>query len=96
MVIANLDLLILLDAAPFNAADGDTADEFIVVDGGNQHLEGCVQVHFRGGDVVQDRLKQGLQVGARHVRVFGCDASAGRTEQDGRIQLFFIGIQIQQ
>ena len=52
MVIANLDLLILLDAAPFNAADGDTADEFIVVDGGNQHLEGCVQVHFRGGDVV--------------------------------------------
>ena len=30
MVIANLDLLILLDAAPFNAADGDTADDFMI------------------------------------------------------------------
>ncbi len=51
-----------------DAADAHAADELVVVDGGDQHLKGA-SGRPSGGDVAQDGVKQGLQVGARHVRV---------------------------
>ena len=89
-------MMLPLDAAPFDATDGDTTHKFIVVDGGYQHLEGCVQIDFGSGDVVQDGLEQRLQVGAHDIGVLGGHTGAGGTEQDGRIQLFLVGVQIQQ
>ena len=94
VVIADLDLLVLLDATPLNAADGNSAHKLIVVDGGDQHLEGGVQIHLRGGDVVQNGFKQGFQVSPRLIGVLRRHPGPGGTEQNGRIQLFVGGIQI--
>ena len=96
MVVADGDLLVLLDGALLNAADGDAADEFVVVNGGDQHLEGLVRLRLRGGDIAENGLKQGLQVGPQHVGVPGTDALAGGTEEHGGVQLLLCGIQVQQ
>ena len=55
--------------AALDAADADTADELVVVDGGNQQLQRRVRVALRSGDVVEDGFKQRPQVLARHVPV---------------------------
>ena len=65
VVVADLDLLILAHDAALDAADGDAPDVFIIIYGADQHLEGGVAVHVRGGDVLEDGLEQGLEVGAR-------------------------------
>ena len=45
VVVTHCDLLVLFQSAALNAADGNAAHEFIVVNGGHQHLEGqmCIR-----------------------------------------------------
>ena len=96
MVVAHDDVLVLLQGAPLDAADGDPAHEVVVVDGADQHLEGLVHICLRGGDILQNGLKQGLEVRARHVGGVGGGAVAAGAEQHGGIQLFRGGIQVHQ
>src|SRR5699024_4442461 len=60
VIVAHGDLLVLLDHAPLDAADGDAAHKLVVVDGGDQHLEGGVHIRLGGGDILQDGVEQGL------------------------------------
>ena len=96
MVIAHNDFLILLQPAPFNASDGDPAHEFIIVDGADQHLEWLVHIGFRGGDILQNGVKQRLEVRAGHGGGAGSGALASGAEQHGGIQLFRGSVQVHQ
>ncbi|CAN4040214.1 Histidinol phosphatase and related hydrolases of the PHP family, partial [Dysosmobacter welbionis] len=96
VVVAHDDVLVLLQGAPLDAADGDPAHEVVVVDGADQHLEGLVHIRLRGGDILQNGLKQGLEVRARHVGGVGGGAVAAGAEQHGGVQLFRGGIQVHQ
>ena len=96
MEVAHRDLLVLLYSAPLDATDGDAAHKLVVVNGGDQHLEGGLRVRLRGGDIVEDGLKQGHQVGARHVGGVGGGALAAGAEQGGGLKLLVGGVQIQQ
>ena len=96
VVVAHGNLLVLLDGAPLNAADGNAAHEVVVVDGGDQHLEGGLGVALGGGDILQNGLEQGHQIGAGHVgRVGGGTLTAG-AEEGGGVQLLVGGVQIHQ
>ena len=96
MIVADGDLLILLQGAALNAADGDPAHKLVVVNGADQHLERLIHIRLRGRDVFQNRLKQGLEVGAGNIgRIGGGTLTAG-AEQHGGVQLFRGGVQIHQ
>src|SRR5699024_7623674 len=71
VVVAHHDLLVLLHGTPLDAADGDTAHELVVVNGGHQHLEGGVHIGLGGGDIVENGLKEGHQVCAGHIGGIG-------------------------
>ncbi len=96
VVVAHGDLLILLQHAPLDTADGDTSHKVVVVDGADQHLEGLVKVGLRRGDIIQNGVEQRLQVGAHHVGGIAGGAVAGGAEQHGAVQLLVGGVQIQQ
>ena len=94
MVVAHRDLLVLLDGAPLDAADGDAAHELVVVDGGDQHLEGLVHVGLGGGNIVDDGVEEGLEVGAGHVGGVGGGAVAAGAEEGGRVELLLGGVEV--
>ena len=96
MVVAHGDLLVLLQHAALDTADGDTAHELVIVDGADQHLEGLVQVGLRRGDVVQNGIEQRLQVRAHHVGGIAGGTVAGGAEQHRAVQLLVGGVQVQQ
>ena len=96
MVVAHHDLLILLQGAPLNAADGDPAHEFVIVDGADQHLEGLVHIRLGSGDILQNGLKQGLKVGAHHIGRVGSGTLTAGAEQHGGVQLLGGGVQVHQ
>ena len=94
MVVADLYLLVLADDAPLNAADGDTAHILVVVDAAHQHLEGGLSVHVGSGDILQNSLEEGLEVGAGHVGGIAGGALAAGAEQHGGVQLLVGGVQV--
>ena len=96
MVVANHDLLILFDGAALDAADGDASHKLVIVDGGDQHLEGGVRVHIGSGDIIQNGVEQRLKISACRVGGVGSRALTPRAEQHGRVELVLGGIQIQQ
>ena len=57
MVVADHDLLVLMNFTLFNPADGDSADVLVIVNRRNQHLQRCGLIALRRRDVVLDRLK---------------------------------------
>ena len=96
MEVTDGNLLIHLDGAPLNAAHGDTAHIFVVVNGGDQQLQGAVFIARGGIDVVDNGLKQGGQVGAHLIGTVGGGALTAGAEDGGGIELLVGGIQIQQ
>ena len=52
-----------------NAAHRDSPDVVVVIDVGNEHLEGTVVVARRLGDMFHDRIHERLEVCARHGQV---------------------------
>ena len=96
MIVADNDFLILLDSAALNATDSNSTNKLVVIDGGNQHLEGLFRLYLGGGNVIQNGFKQRLQIGADNVgRIRSSTLTAG-AEQHGRIKLILGGVQIQQ
>ena len=96
MIVAHRDLLILLQHAPLDTADGDTAHEIVIIDGRHQHLEGLVKISLRRGDIVQNGVEQRLQVCAHGIGRVAGGAVAGGAEQHGAVQLVVGGVQLQQ
>ena len=96
MVVYDLDLLILTDDAPFDASDGDTSDILVVVDAGDEHLEGRVKVLFGCGNVFEDRLEKRLEVGARHFGAVACGALSAGAEKHGGVKLLVGRIEVHQ
>ncbi len=60
MVVANGDLLILVEGTPLNPANGNPSHELVVVDGGDEHLEGGVHRPVRRGDILKNGVEEGL------------------------------------
>ena len=96
MEVADGDLLIDLDGAPLHPADGDTADVVVIVDGRDQQLQRRGVVALRGGNIVDDGLEQGGQVGARLVGAVGSRTLTAGAEHGGAVELLVGGVQIQQ
>ena len=94
--VADLDLLILADNAALNPADRNTAHIFIIIQTADQHLERCVQIHLRRGDILQNGFKQRLQIRPLDFGRIACGAVAAGAEQHRGIQLFVRGVQIHQ
>ena len=87
MIVADLDLLILLYYAALDTADCDTADILVVVNAGNEHLERAVNVLLGLGNVLEDGVEQGLEVGARNIGRVACGALAAGAEQHRGVEL---------
>ena len=94
VVVAHGDLLVLADDAALDTADGDAADKLVVVDGRHEHLERRVDILFRRGDVLQDRLEQRAQILARHIRGVGRGALTAGAEKHGRVKLLVGGVEV--
>ena len=96
MVIGEDNVLTLAHNAAFDAADGDTSHVFVVVDGRDQHLQGRGLVALGGGNVGEDGIQQGTEVGALFVAGEGCRTGAGRCEDNGRVKLFVGGFKVEE
>ena len=64
-MVDNDNLLVNFDGTVVHLADADPADIFIVVDRADQYLRAGIGITDRGGNIIQDRLKQ-----RDHVSVF--------------------------
>ena len=96
VVIADDDLLVLVDRAAFDAADAHTADKFVIVDGRDEYLKRPVFIALRGIDIVDDCLKQRDEIGALVVGAVGGRTLAGGAENCRGVKLFFGRIEIEQ
>ena len=82
--------------AVLDAADADAAHKVIVVDRGDQHLEGGVGVALRGLDGVQNGVEQGDEVGAGDIGVQAGGAGAAAAVDHGAFQLLVRSAQVHQ
>ena len=94
--VAHDHFLADLGNAVLDAADADAANELVVVNRGDQHLEGSLGIALRRLDGVQQGVEQGDQVGAGHIGVQACGALTAAAEQDGAFQLLIGSAQIHQ
>ena len=81
-------------AAPLDPADRDAAEEAGEVERGDQHLKRPLGVPFGCRDVVQDGLKQRLQVGAGVAELGGGGARPARGIEEGRVELLGRRLQV--
>ena len=96
MVVADHDLLVLLERAALDASDGHAADELVVVDGGDEHLEGLVDVGLGRGNVVEDGIEERLEIGAGLIgRIARRTVSTG-AEEHGAVELLGRGVKVEQ
>ena len=96
VVVADHDLLILLERAALDASDGHAADELVVVDSGDEHLEGLVNVRLGRGNVVEDGIEERLEIGAGLIgRIARRTVSTG-AEEHGAVKLLGRGVEVEQ
>ena len=88
------DLLVGLDATTSDAADTDDAHVGVVVQLGDLHLEGTVNVALRGFHVVDDGLEQGFHVLGRDVLIQGGPTVQCRGVNNLEVQLLIGGTQV--
>ena len=96
--VADLNGAADLDDAVLHAANTHAADEIVVVNAGNQHLQRLLRLALRRLDILQDGIEQGLEVGAGgRIRpvVAGRAVTAG-AEHHRAVQLLIGGAKIHQ
>ena len=81
-------------AAPLDPPDRDAAEEGREVERGDQHLERALGIARGRRHVVEDRLEQRLQVGARMLQLGRGRAGAARRIEERRIELLGGGLEI--
>jgi len=96
VVIPYGDCLSHPGGAPLDSADADSTHIFVVVDGGDQHLQGSVLVPLGRLNVVDDGIEQGGQILALLVLAQRGGAGSAGAEQDGAFKLFIVGVKLQQ
>ena len=96
MPVAHLHILADLQVAVLDAADADAAHKVVVVHAAAQHLEGSLGVALGALHVLQNGVKQGLQVSAGLLPVVAGGAGAAAAEHHGAVQLLVGGAQIHQ
>ena len=96
MVVDQQRVLVHLDGAPVDLADTDAPHIFIVIDGGDQHLQGAFRLTLRSRDVVHDGLKERGHVGRLIADLLDRIAFLGGCEDKRAVQLLVGGIQIHQ
>ena len=95
MVVADGDFFIDMKHTALNASDGDTTDIIVVVDGRNEHLQRTFVVTLGCGNVIENGLKQRLEVfGCFEGRVGSGTCTAGAPDHR-RIELFVRCIELQ-
>ena len=94
MVIGDHDILILPDDAALDAADTDTADIIVVVDGGDEHLQLAVFVSLGRRHIFQNLIKQGAQIGAGYIRIERGRTRSARAEDHRAVQLLVVCVQL--
>ncbi len=88
------DVHAVAQGAAVDAPDSDTADVGVVVEAGDEHLRGALQF-FGGGDVLDDGVHEGGQVGGRLAPVGGHPAVLCRTVDSLEIQLVVGSIEVE-
>ena len=83
-----------LERAAGDAANTDTADELVVVDGGDEHLRRGIRITLRSGNVLKDGFKQRTQIAARLVRIESRCARAGAGVNDRGIELALVRAEV--
>ena len=85
-----------LEAAAFDAAGQDAADERVGGQGGGQHAERLVGVQHltRGRDVGHDHVKERIEVLARAIKAGIGPTGAARGVKMREIQLFVVGAKV--
>src|SRR5690606_22044634 len=83
-----------LDGAAGDAADAGHAEEAVVIQLGNLHLERAVEVDDRSRHVVDDGLEQGVHVVVHLLVIHAGDAVQGRGVDDREVQLLVGGTEV--
>ena len=96
MIVADHDFLVLAHHTAFNAADCDTADIFVVVNGRDEQLQGPFAVALGSGNIVNNGVEQRLQVNTRFMRAVRRGTLTAGAEYSGRVELLFGGIKVEQ
>src|SRR6478752_566246 len=101
VVTAPHDLLPLLDRAVEDTEQGETAEEVGGVEVGDMRLERGLVVVGRRGDRLEDRLEEGLEVGAlREAAVVGTlerrASGLGRRVDDREVDLLLGGVEVEE
>src|ERR1700761_8915516 len=76
------------------ATDGEAAEIIAVVEIRNQELQSCRWITFRGRNVLQDGLEEGLEVGSVSVGLELRDAGFGVRVDNREIKLVFGRVEI--
>ena len=85
--VAHRHVLAHLGHAVLDAADADAAHKVVVVHAGAQHLEGLLRVTLGALDVLQDGLKQRLEVDTGLLPAVAGGTGAAGAEHHGAVQL---------
>ena len=96
--VADLDGAADLDNAVLHAANAHAADEIVIVNAGNQHLQRLVRLALRRLHIFQDGVKQGLEVraGGRIGPVIAGRAVTAGAEDHRAVQLLVGSTQVHQ
>ena len=85
------DLLAGADAAVEDSPDADAADVVVVENAADLDLQGFVGIAVGSGNVFQQGLEDGSDVGALFLQVPGCDSGAAAGVEDREIERLIIG-----
>ena len=94
VLMAQNSLLAGLDATALDSADADPADVLVVLDIGDEELEGCFDVALRRGDLADDGFEQRLHVGGHLVVIERGDALARGGVDDRELKLIVVGAEL--
>src|SRR5690606_12601686 len=91
-----MDRLVDLDRARLDAPGEDAPDEIVAVEQCREKGEGTIFIEPRRGNVVHDRLEQGLKRALARFGVGRGIAAAARGIEDREIELLVIGLERQE
>ena len=96
MEVGYHDFLTDFDFSALDASDAYASDIFIVVDGGDEHLERTLVVALRCGDIFEDCVKETLEVLAALVRNERSGAVTAAAEYHRAVELLVGRVEVHQ
>ena len=84
----------IVDGAAHHATDNNAADEIVIIQSVDQHLQRCLGINIGSRNIFQNNLEQGLQIIAFVIHAQLSDAVTGGSIDNGEFQLILISIQL--